>query len=111
VADTNSWVDAENICEVSQDLAPEVSRSGIVGPELRLEARPGDHREFLEVAHSVGEPHIVVDGEGRSLQLTDRSEIDGDGRTRDLLEEVLTQHDLGTPRGPSLENLSRRPQP
>jgi len=72
---------------MAHSSASEVSRPGIVGTALSLKTLPRDERRFPEIAHPVGEPHIQVDGEGRSLQLMDRSEIHGDRRPRDFFEE------------------------
>jgi hypothetical protein len=93
-SDANSGVDAEDICEVSQCLAPEVPTPGIVGPELGLETLPRDHCWLPEIAHPKSEPGIEIDGEGRSLQVIDGSEIDWDSRARSLLEEVPAQYDV-----------------
>ena len=76
-ADTNSWVGTKNFLELSQDLASEVSRPRVVGAELSLETLPRNDCGPLELAHPVGQPHIKVDGEWRSLQQTDCSEIHG----------------------------------
>jgi len=46
LARPDSRVDAKDICEVSQDLAPEVSRAGVIGSELRLETIPRNQRGF-----------------------------------------------------------------
>ena len=111
LANPDSRVNAKDILEVSQGLPSEVSRPGMGGAELSLKAFPRNRRRLLEIAHPVGEPDIEVDGQGRSLQLMDRSEIDGHCGPRDFLEEDLTQCDLRTPRWPSREELARLSQP
>ena len=78
LANADSWIDIKNILEVSQDLALEVTWPAIVGTELILKTPPWDHRRFLEIAHAVGQPDVEIDGEWRSLQMMDRSEIQGD---------------------------------
>ena len=111
VPDTNSRINMKDIGEVIQSLASEVTRPGIVGAELCLKTLPRNHGWFPQIAHPVGEPGVEVDGERRSLQLTDRSEIHGDGRTLDFLEEALTQDDVRSPCWSSWEQSSHRPQP
>ena len=61
LTDADSRVDAKNICEVIQDLAPEISWPGIVGPALSLKTFPRDERRFPEIAHPVGKPHVKID--------------------------------------------------
>lgn len=46
LGNADSRVDAKDICEVSQGLAPEVSPAGIVGSELGLETLPGNRRRL-----------------------------------------------------------------
>jgi len=75
LADADSRIDVKDILEVGQDLAPEVPEPPIVGPELGLEILPRNETRLAEVAHPVGKPHVEVNGEGRSLQLTDGSEV------------------------------------
>ena len=110
-SDANSGVDAEDIYEVSQCLAPEVTWPGIVGPELRLQTLPGNQSRLFEIAHPMGKPYVKVDGEGRSSQVVNCPEIDGDGRVRDLLEEVLAQDDVRSPRWSLWEQSSQRLEP
>ena len=111
VPDTNSRINMKDIGEVIQSLASEVTRPGIVGAELCLKILPRNHGWFPQIAHPVGEPGVEVDGERRSLQLTDRSEIHGDGRTRDLFGNVLAQDDVRSPCWSAWEQLSQRLQP
>ena len=75
LAHPNSRVDPKHSLEMGYDLAPEISRPRIAGPELSLQALPWHERGLPQIAHAVGEPHVKVDGEGRSLQLPNRSEI------------------------------------
>jgi hypothetical protein len=63
-SDENSGVDAKDRFEMDQSLAAEVSRSGIVSPELGLETLPWDHCWLPEIAHPVGEPDVEVYGHG-----------------------------------------------
>jgi len=44
MANADSRIDPKYICEMGQCVAPKVSRSGIIGPELGLETLPGDQR-------------------------------------------------------------------
>lgn len=46
LADANGGVDAKNSLEMCQGVAPEVSRAGVVGSELRLETIPRNQRRF-----------------------------------------------------------------
>ena len=68
LANADSRIDVKDILEVGQDLAPEVSQPGIVGPELSLQTLPRDQRWFLEIAHPVGEPDVEVHGNERDLE-------------------------------------------
>ena len=97
LANAESRVGANDICEVSQYLASEVTWPAIVGPELGLETLPWDYRGLPQVAHPVSEPHIEVDGEGRSFEMVEGSQVDRYSSTRDLCEETLTQRDPGMP--------------
>ena len=97
LANADSRIDVKDILEVGQDLAPEVTWPAIVGTELILQTPPWNQGGLLEIAHPVGEPDVEVDGQGRSLELTDGSEIHGDGRTSDVLEEVPTQDGMRSP--------------
>ena len=109
--DPNSRVDPNDSFEIVESSAPEVSCPRVVGAELCLQTFPGNQSRLLEIAHPVGEPDVEVDGEGRSLQLTDRSEIDRDSRAGDLFEEVLAQDDVRSPDWLSWEQSSQRLQP
>jgi len=44
LANAESRVDANDICEVSQGFAAKVAQPSIIGPELGLETFPGDQR-------------------------------------------------------------------
>jgi len=66
LANPECRIDANDLLELSESLASEVSRPGIGGAELSLKAFPRNHRRFLEIAHPVGEPDVKVDGQGRS---------------------------------------------
>ena len=94
MADSNSRIDSNDLLELRGGIASEVPQPGIVGSELRLQALPRNQRGFPEMAHPVGEPDVEVDSQGRSSEMTDGSEIDGDGRAGDRLEEVLAQFDM-----------------
>ena len=91
LTDSDCRVDVKDIFEVGQGLALELTWPAIVGTELSLQALPWNQRGLLQIAHPEGEPDVEVDGEWRSLQLTDGSEIDGDGGKRDRFEEFLAQ--------------------
>jgi hypothetical protein len=78
LTNADSWIDIKNILEVSQDHALEVTWPAIVGTELILQALPWNQRGLPQIAHAVGEPRVKVDGEWRSLQLPNRSEIHRD---------------------------------
>jgi len=109
LTDADGRVDPDDSFDKAQSPASEVSRPRVVGSELILQTFPRNHGGFPEITHPVGEPNVEVDGEGRSLQLTDRSKVHRDGRTRYLIEEVLTQDDVRSPSWSPREELSQRP--
>ena len=111
LTDADSRIDTKDIWEVGQSLAPEVSQPCIVRPELCLQTFPGNQGRLLEIAHPVGKPHVEVDGEGRPSQMTDRAQVNRDGRAGDLVEEVLAQYDLRWPGWSLREQSSQRLQP
>ena len=64
------WVDVDDIGQVGQELPLEIPWPPVVGTKLGLESLPRDEARLAEVAHSVGEPRVDVEGERRALQIS-----------------------------------------
>ena len=71
--DVEIGVDANDLRHLRTESGLEISNPGIVGSRLSLQRTPRNQARSPEIAHSVGQPALDIQGEGRALEETDRS--------------------------------------
>jgi hypothetical protein len=76
------------VAKVPEESPLEIPRSPVVGTKLCLEGFPGDEARLPQVAHSVGEPRVDVEGERRALERLEGPEVDGHGVSNEFVTEL-----------------------
>ena len=87
----------QDVGKPAEELPPEVVRALVVGTELSPKGLPGNQARLSQIAHSVGEPDVDVEGERRAFQEVERPQVDRDGGPGDLFEELVAEDDPGAP--------------
>jgi hypothetical protein len=86
-----SRVHVQDEAESLEESATKVGESGVLRPELSLQCTPRDQAWPAQVAHPIGEPDVDIQSQWRAFEDLERAPIDGDGRLRDLVEELMTE--------------------